>query len=88
MLTAGEHPKLVSALAEAVERIDRELGLDGGPALAESLAEQGVPDTAYQVLIHLGYPAVDALDTVLQACERAELNPELAFELIAGKMWS
>jgi hypothetical protein len=87
MLAVGENPKLVGALAGAVERIDREFGLDGGPALAECLVEQGAPDTAFEVLVHLGCPALDALETVFEACDSAGVDRDLAFELIAGKMW-
>jgi hypothetical protein len=88
MLTVGEHPRLVPALAGAVERIDREFGLDGGPALAECLVEQGAPDTAFDVLVYLGTPAVDALDTVFEACDGAGVDRDLAFALIAGGLWN
>ncbi len=87
-LNPSRYPKLSGALAGAVERIDRETGLDSAPALAESLVEQGVPDTAFEVLVHLGAPALDALDTVLEACDRTGVDGDFAFDLIAGGMWS
>jgi hypothetical protein len=87
-LHPSRYPKLAGALAGAVERIDRKTGLDSAPALAESLVEQGVPDTAFEVLIHLGTPIPDALDTVLEACERSGLDRDFAFDLIAGGLWN
>jgi hypothetical protein len=88
MLTLSGHPRLVGALAGALERIDREFGLDGGPALAECLVEQAAPETAFEVLVYLGTPALDALETVMEACGSAGVDPDLAFELIAGASWS
>jgi hypothetical protein len=86
-LHPSRYPKLAGALAGAVERIDRKTGLDSAPALAESLVEQGVPDTAFQVLVYLGCPALDALETVMEACDSAGADRDLAFDLIAGGLW-
>ena len=77
--------KVVVGLAGIIEEVDELFGVDSAPHSAEVSTDLGFPDLAYESLVHVGVPAPDALDMVLEACDRLEMSRELAFTLI---LWS